>query len=215
MNAANIAVNAEKAKHLVEKAVESANANVNVNAATDTVQAAAASANSWANIDWSHPNWDLFVILFFIGGALLYGMSLGRDRIIVILVSIYMALTVVTFLPPIELAVNNFAVQIGAFIGVFVGLFFLLSRSALLRTFGRSTSQGSWLQVMLFSILHVGLLLSVTLSYLPADVANNFSPLIRNTFTGQWQEFGWICAPIVAMVLLKSSSGAGRPREEF
>ena len=42
------------------------------------------------NINWAAPSWDLFIILFFIVAAFLYGLSLGRNRVIVILVSIYM-----------------------------------------------------------------------------------------------------------------------------
>jgi len=37
---------------------------------------------------------DLFIILFFVIAAFLYGFSLGRDRIVAILVSIYMGLAV-------------------------------------------------------------------------------------------------------------------------
>src|SRR3990167_1770098 len=51
------------------------------------------------SINWAAPTWDLFIVLFFIVTVFLYGMSLGRDRIIVILVSIYMALAVVSNAP--------------------------------------------------------------------------------------------------------------------
>src|SRR5687767_4847400 len=93
-------------------------------------------------VNWASPSWDLFIVLFFLVTVFLYGMSLGRDRIIVILVSIYMALAVVSNAPilgKLDATVNLgqfFAFRVTTFLGIFVLLFFLLSRSALLKTFG-------------------------------------------------------------------------------
>ncbi|MFA5106862.1 MAG: hypothetical protein WC497_00880 [Patescibacteria group bacterium] len=174
--------------------------------------AAAAQVNSSfiANIDWSKPSWDLFIILFFVVAVFLYGLSLGRDRIVVILVSIYMALAVVTTAPYIgnfstEVGVNQFfVVRISMFLGVFILLFLLLSRSALLQTIAAADKKGGFFQIMVFSILHVGLLISITLSFLPPDSINGLSPLTRTIFASEVGRFIWIVAPIVLMILLKS-----------
>jgi hypothetical protein len=166
------------------------------------------------NIDWSAPTWDLFIILFFVVGALLYGMSLGRDRIIIILVSIYMGLAVVSNAPYLsdfnaELTINqNFVIRIGVFLGVFVLLFFLLSRSALLKTLGSNTS-GSWWQVLIFSFLQCGLMISVTLSFLPEGTTNNLSPFVRQMFLSDPAVFSWLVLPIIMMALVK-----GKKKEE-
>ncbi|MFH0818940.1 MAG: hypothetical protein V1898_03025 [Patescibacteria group bacterium] len=155
------------------------------------------------NIDWEHPSWDLFLVGFFIIGALLYGISLGKDRIIAILVSIYMALAVVHALPDFILNVklnDNYTLQITAFISIFVILFFLLSRSAVLNSIDTS-QQGKWYQVIIFSVLHIGLLISVSLSFMPEAFINQFSTTTRYVFTDQWTAFAWIIAPIVAMLL--------------
>lgn len=172
-----------------------------------------ADTGSWmANFNWAEPTWDLFIILFFVVAALLYGMSLGRDRIIVILVSIYMALAVVNTAPYIndvtgEVGVDQFfVVKITAFVGVFVVLFFLLSRSALLATVANSDSKGSWWQVIIFSILHVGLLISITLSFLPESSAEHLAPLTRTLFVHETARFLWIIAPIALMILLKGGA---------
>lgn len=165
-----------------------------------------------ANINWSEPTWDLFIILFFIIAALLYGMSLGRDRIIVILVSIYMALAVVNAAPLIgnmatEIGINQlFVVRITAFIALFVALFFLLSRSALLATVANTDSHGKWWQVIVFSFLHVGLLISITLSFLPAEASKHLAPFTQTIFVSEVGRFLWIVAPIVLMILLKGGA---------
>lgn len=162
-----------------------------------------------ANVDWSNPSWDLFIVLFFLIAAFLYGFSLGRSRIIVILVSIYMALAVVNAAPyfgpaATEINFNNvFVLRITSFIGIFVVLFFLLSRSALLKAIAPTDEGGSWWQVMLFSFLHVGLLISVTLSFLPGDAINQLALITKQIFVGDTPKFIWIVAPIVAMIVIR------------
>lgn len=160
-------------------------------------------------VNWASPSWDLFIVLFFLVTVFLYGMSLGRDRIIVILVSIYMALAVVSNAPilgHLDATVNLgqfFAFRVTTFLGVFVLLFFLLSRSALLKTFG-SLASGNWWQVFLFSIFHVGLLVSITLSFLPPEAIGHLAPVTRTIFASDAGRFFWIIAPIFGMALLKA-----------
>ena len=170
-----------------------------------TVKATVQNNNTWQSV--VNSPWDLSILLFFIVSAFLYGFSLGRDRIIVILVSIYMSLAVVEALPNFVLNINfnqNFAFQITAFIAMFVVLFFFISRSAILRTIGSELSDGKWYQTIVFSILHVGLLISVTMSFLPAEIMNRFTPFTQRIFTGEWQRFAWIAAPILMMIIFGS-----------
>lgn len=165
-----------------------------------------------ATINWASPTWDLFIILFFLIAGFLYGLSLGRDRIIVILVSIYMALAVVNTAPYIgnvatEIGFSQlFVLRISAFLAVFITLFFLLARSALLQTIVTSDSHGSWWQVLLFSFLHVGLLIAITLSFLPPEASKNLAPLTRRMFVTDTARFVWILLPIVAMILVKGGA---------
>ena len=164
-----------------------------------------------SQINFSSPTWDLFIILFFLVFSLLYGLSLGRDRILVIIVSIYMALAVVsnapllgTFNADINLS-QYFAFKITTFLGIFVLLFFLLSRSALLKTFG-NLAAGTWWQVLVFSVFHVGLLVSITLSFLPPDAIGHLAPFTRQLFASDGGKFFWVIAPIIAMVMSKDTA---------
>lgn len=173
----------------------------------------AANTSNWfsgLNLNWSEPSWDLFIILFFVIAALLYGMSLGRDRIIVILISIYMALAVVNAAPYINTLgkeINQmFVLKITSFVAIFVALFFFLSRSALLATVASSDAKGKWWQVIIFSFLHVGLLISITLSFLPASATKHLAPFTQNVFVSDLARFLWIIAPILLMVLLKGGA---------
>jgi hypothetical protein len=166
-------------------------------------------------LNLSHPTWDLFILLFFLVAVFLYGFSLGRDRIIVILVSIYMALAVVRSLPYLdqfraEVNVGKvFAFQLTTFLGLFVVLFFVLSRSALLRSLGVG-EYGSIVQVMLFSFLQVGLLTSVTLSFLPASALGHFAPLTRLIFVSDIGKFAWVILPVVSLGLIHAPHRGSR-----
>jgi hypothetical protein len=159
-------------------------------------------------LNFSNPTWDLFILIFFVVVAVFYGLSLGRDRIVGILVSIYMALAVVAHAPFLaefttSITINEaFAFRFTVFIGLFLLIFFLLSRSGVARTLGSGGQLGSWWQIMLFSFLHVGLLISVVLSFLPIDVAEHLAPITRTVFASDNARFFWLVAPILAMAVI-------------
>lgn len=147
--------------------------------------------------------WDIVLLGAFVGASLLYGFSRGKQGAAVMTVSIYMALAVTQALPDFVLNVSlneAAAFQVSAFIGIFALIFYWLSRSALMRTF--SGGGGSMLQTLVLSVLHAGLLLAVALLFVPEVHLQYFSPYLLNLFIGEWQLFGWIAAPIVAMILL-------------
>ncbi len=161
------------------------------------------------SLDFSNPSWDLFILVFFVVASLLYGFSLGRDRIVVVMISIYMALAVIQnapflkqFTARVEVG-ESFALRVTVFIGVFLLLFFLLSHSGLSRIFGANSGRGTWWQTMLFSFLHVGLLLSVVLTFLPIEAQEGLAPLTRMIFVSDMAKFIWILAPILVMFLVK------------
>ena len=163
------------------------------------------------SINWSNPSWDLMIALVFVVGSFLYGFSLGRDRLIVIMVSIYMALALISNAPYLDAVMKKtegvlnqiFVFKLTGFLGLFLVLFFFLSRSALQRSIASRDEKGAWWQVIIFSVLHVGLLLSVILSFLPKEALDNLSPITRQIFTYDGARFAWLTLPIVAMIILK------------
>jgi len=166
----------------------------------------------FSQIDWLQPSWDVFVIAFFLVASLVYGFALGRDRIIVMLVSIYMSLAVVRSVPYIQefnasISFNEtFALKISVFLGLFILLFFFLSQSALIRTLGSSSEQGRFFQVIIFSFVQTGLLISTSLSFFPEDVSGFISPLTQVLFTGEIATTIWIILPIVTMAIIGAKS---------
>ena len=162
------------------------------------------------SFDLSHPSWDLLILIFFVVAVFIYGFALGRNRIVATLIAVYMALAVVNTAPFLDGIINKvlsidkmgqvFAFKFGLFLLVFAILFFLFSRSALI--LGGDERAGSWWQVPIFSILHIGLLLSIALSFLPADSSLQLAPITREIFASDIGRFVWITAPIGAMVIL-------------
>lgn len=148
--------------------------------------------------------WDLILLIVFFGASLMYGITNGKKGTAIITIAIYMSLAIVQAMPDLLLNVStntSAAFQLTTFIGVFALLFYLFSRSALLRTFSIE-GKGSVIQMIILSLLHAGLLLSVVISFLPEAYTQNFSNELVSFFTGQWQVFGWIVAPILAMFFL-------------
>lgn len=160
-----------------------------------------------AGINWLTPSWDIFIIFFFIAAAFLYGLSLGLNRILIILISIYLSLALIDYfpftnatLPEIKIG-GGISLRVTLFIGVVLVLFFFLSRSALLKAF-KGGSDGAFFQILIFSVLHVGLLISVVLSYMPESFNHNLSPLTNTLFIDKTARFVWIFLPIIAMIML-------------
>jgi hypothetical protein len=173
-------------------------------------QAAAGGKDIWFSflgIDWSTPTWDVIILLFFIFSVLVYSFTLGRDRIVSILISTYLALAVTTNLPymnELTAAINKlgaFSFQVSAFLIVFALLFFFLSRSALVQGF--SSLSGGWWQVIIFSLLQVGLLASIILSFLPDIATQHLSFFTKTVFLSDLGKFCWITLPILALVFFK------------
>lgn len=193
--------------------------------AAETVEVATESANFLQHIDWTRPTWDLFIILFFIVAAFLYGLSLGRDRIIVILISIYISLAIVEYAPLVnnegfQDMINNFigqffVFQISAFLVVFIVLFFVITRSALMKTIASSDTVGPWWQVLLYSVLHVGLIISIILSYIPKEsIEGVLAPLTQRVFISDFAQNIWIIGPVVAMFIFKGTGSRKRKNRE-
>lgn len=177
---------------------------------TGTAQAAVNSKDLWFSfmgIDWSVPTWDIVILFFVIVTVIIYSFTLGRDRIVTLLISTYLSLAIATNLPYVDNMTKwlnknvHLSFQISAFLLVFIVLFIFISRSSLLH--GLNSLAGSWWQTILFSLLQVGLLVSVTLSFLAPSVVANLSEFTQVVFTSDLGKFCWIILPILALVFFK------------
>lgn len=169
-------------------------------------------------LSWSNPTWDLFIIVFLMVGTLIYGFSMGRDRIIMIMVAVYMALVAATrlpYVPDFGAAVslsNGFILKMSTFLGLFAILFFMLTRSALNHAISGSGSIGRWWHILVLSFLQVGMMISVVLGFLPPEWLTKLSALMRSCFVSPWGSFAWAVLPIIGLLVVGISNENSRGR---
>ncbi len=171
------------------------------------------AVNFLMNIDWNNPSWGLLFALFAIASIILYTFTLGRDRIIVIMVAIYMALACINFVPYFTKVTDflNFGgvwfIRTSIFLILFFIIFFFISRSALLNTIGGNDNGfGKWLYIIIFSFFQLGLFFSVILSFFPPETLN-INEVMKWVFVSDPAKAVWILSPMVLMRALYKKSG--------
>jgi len=160
---------------------------------------------------FTNPSWDLILIVVFIGAAFLYGLILGRNKLIALLLSTYFSLVIIgavpwkTFVALFGLKdLPSPTFRIYLFLALILFFFFIIPHSVLGSSLRIAKhGQSSWFQILIFAICQIGLLTSIILSFLPSKVIADLSPLIKQFFVGQTPQFFWLTIPIFAMVLLR------------
>lgn len=147
---------------------------------------------------------DVFIFAFLLGGAALFGLSLGRDRIIGMIFATYIAAAVLFGVTGIDAAANALHLpgayaRVIVFFVVFALAFFQIIRRSILSAIGSSSR---WWQTILLSVFHVGMLISVTLQLLPAEMTSGLSDLTKMTFLGDLGRSLWLILPMLGILFL-------------
>ncbi len=157
--------------------------------------------------------WDLFIILVFLISVFVYGFFLGRNRMILLLLSSYFSLIINQVIPWSRLTSLGWlgfsqepsvSFKILVFSGMILLFYFLIPRSVLSSSLRiKKRGDASWLQLFILSIVQLGLIAVVILSFLSVEVIANFSPLVKKIFIGPEAQFIWLTLPILTMVLMR------------
>lgn len=156
----------------------------------------------------SHHVWILIGVVI---GVLAYGVFVGRDRMVTLLLSMYLSLAVLTNAPLVGVVSrwlsvqNNPTLQLGWFLGLFLIMFFLLWRSDILR--GMAFERGSWWESVLLVLLQVGLLISIVLFLLPTAWLSSVPEIVINLFLGDIGRSFWLIAPLLFLAFLGRNTG--------
>lgn len=151
----------------------------------------------------SHHLWILVVAIV---AVLAYGVFVGRDRMVTLLLSLYLSLAVLTNAPLIASASRWLHVQdrptlqITWFFGIFLFMFFLLWRSDILR--GLAYERGSWWQSALLVVLQIGLLVSIGLFLAPVSVLAGLPREMSQLFVSDVGRTVWLMAPLAFLAFL-------------
>ncbi len=158
-------------------------------------------------IDLSLDSWDL-LILFFLGlGSILYAyFFVNRGKIMPILVSTYTAFVLVNFAPFLD---PNLATKLGfpelyllrlvAFALTFLVVLYILSRVLFQAPVGAETF--GVFPSFLLALIQMGFLISVLVSYLPAEITNDFSEFVARLFVGTSALFYWAAASVFLLLI--------------
>jgi predicted neutral ceramidase superfamily lipid hydrolase len=161
----------------------------------------------FSNFNPSNPTWDLFIILFFVIATFLYGLTLGRARVVVQIVSSYITMALLAsapFLDKVEARtpLNHTIFYLIAFLAVFTILFLLLSKSAFHQHL--SEGRGSWWDILLLSVVQVGFLTSIILSSMSGFAIGHLSGITRVVFANEPAPFIWTVLPVAALIVIRS-----------
>jgi len=157
--------------------------------------------------------WDLFIILIFLIAVFVYGFFLGRNRMIILLLCSYFSLAIVQVFPWLKLSSFSWigvdsepssSLRILIFLGIILLFYFLIPRSILSSTLRiKNRGEASWMQLFILSIVQVGLLAMIILSFLPTQPVGNLGYWIKKIFVGPEAQFIWIALPILVIVLMR------------
>lgn len=158
------------------------------------------------------PSWDIFTLIFFGATVLIYSFFVSRERLALILVSIYSSLALSLNTPIIIQYLSRQPehsypwMRLGVFIISFLLFFIIFSTKMSMRT----DAGHNWFQACALSFLQVGLLMSSVLLFVPHDAFP--SALAWGLFSGDAQRSFWMLAPAIGMLMMKSyHAPQGRP----
>lgn len=159
------------------------------------------------------PTWDLFLILFFIIGVA-YGFILQRDKTVITLISVYVALVITQVLTGpiqeffvgdrtilgqffIKANVSTFTVQTVLFAGIIA----LVSAKSGIS--GRDSGGGlmSPIEVFGFSVLNTALIASSIFYFMPEAMRAGFDETSRIAHFLIQYHIWWMILPIVLLII--------------
>ena len=152
---------------------------------------------------------DWIMALVFLGVALVYVLSMGKNRLVIVMLGVYLSYFITRSIPWKDLTFLGMptgpdsTVQIFIFLALALSFFFAIPRSAFkssLRLGGRG--RGVWWQILILSILQIGLIIALVISFLPLKTIVFLSPLSQSIFIGGVAQFLWLLLPILAIMFL-------------
>lgn len=139
----------------------------------------------------------------------LYGLSMGRTRAVLSLLSIYVAFVVIQLFPYldkvdriIDKPLEIHWLKIGVFLAAYVVIFIIFNFSFIRKRL--SSAEFSLFGVILISLLQLGFLTSIIFSFLPEELVNKWSFSFYNYFGTQQALFAWAIVPLPVLLFLKN-----------
>jgi len=159
------------------------------------------------NLFLSNPTWDILLLLFFFAAVFIYGVIVGRNRIIVLLLASYPAALINQFIPYPENFLANlntaqflFLKSFSFFILALI-IFWIFKKSG----FSRKELTKKIGQVVFLSFLNVGLWANIIFGYAStlSSEAVKLAPLTKLLFGSNLAHLAWLGLPVVVLYWLE------------
>lgn len=153
-------------------------------------------------------SWEIILIFFIIGGGFLLGVLLGRSRIFVLLLGVYISYALMsvvpfkTFFPDLFDREEDFVIFIVIFLALIGLIYFLFSRSIIKSSIRRKGNR-SIFHIFFLSLFLIGIILTFVFSYFPYDLKSQFSPPIVKVFSSSLGKTLWLILPIMFIGLFR------------
>ena len=150
-----------------------------------------------------HPTWDLISLFLLIAIGFFYGISAGKRMIVSTIIYTYVALALLPVLPIEKLSVISQSSVAFTKIGAFLVIFFILAIT-LKRGGAQSFAVGNpWWQVFLLSFVQAGLLIHLSLGFLPSEQTNALAPLTKSVFANPNLKILWLIGPLAVLAVIR------------
>jgi len=142
---------------------------------------------------------DVMLIIFIALVSFVYGMLLGKHKLMTVLINIYVAFSVVSVIP--KAMITDYNQKILIFMGIIIVMTILDKRFFDISFSGAGS--GFMLRVFVMSFLEIVLILSVIFTYTPLKIALGYiaSDAYGYLVTG-WFPLVWMAAPLAYMFFI-------------
>ena len=160
-------------------------------------------------------NYGWLIALFFIFVIFLIGLNLGRSRILLSLLCLYIAAFLESHfiyfdkLREMTKGKPEFWLHIGLFLIIFIISFVILNRSAL--KYSLTLRETSFFPIALIAILEIGFLASLIISYLPPGISEDIPNGVIKYFGTKNAQFWWALAPLVMLLFMRRKKAIPSP----
>ena len=158
----------------------------------------------------SDGNITLIVVAFFIFSFFIIGMALGRSKIMISIVSLYIAYFLENTFPYQKEVSSYFSnydpylIRIVLFLIFYILILLFLNKSVLRSRF--SVMETPFFTILFISLIKAGLMISILLTYVPTDVVRSYSSLLLDYFGTSNARFLWAVLPIISFIFVRRRS---------
>lgn len=139
---------------------------------------------------------DVSLVLIILLASFLFGMLVGRNRIMAVLISTYVSFALISVVP--GTIWPDYSYKFFAFIGILAAL--TLANKRFLDVYFSGTGSSFLWKIFFISFLEVVLILSIGLSFLPAKEALSYvSQSAYGYLVLGWSKIFWMVAPLIFM----------------